>query len=54
MRFPLDVVFLDDAGREVRRIEGVRPCRAVFEPGATAVLELPATAAASDVGEADP
>ena len=54
MRFPLDVVFLDDAGQEVRRVQGVRPCRAVFEPGAAAVLELPATAAASDVGEADP
>ena len=44
MRFPLDVVFLDDAGREIRRAQAVPSWRAAFEGGAAAVLELPAVA----------
>lgn len=42
MRFPLDVVFLDDAGREIRRIRAVPSRRGAFERDAAAVLELPA------------
>lgn len=42
MRFPLDVVFLDRAGREIRRVAGVEPFRAVGDRRAAAVLELPA------------
>ncbi len=42
MRFPLDLVFLDAAGRVVRRCPAVPPGRVVSEPGAQAVLELPA------------
>jgi uncharacterized membrane protein (UPF0127 family) len=52
MRFPIDIVFLDRAGRQIRRIEAMRPGRTAFEPGAAAVLELPVDG--SDVGEADP
>ncbi len=51
MRFPIDVVFLDDAGREIRRLEAVGPCRAAFEPGAAAVLELPARGSAQTSGK---
>ena len=42
MRFPLDLVFLDADGRELRRCSAVPPGRVVSEPGAAAVLELPA------------
>jgi len=42
MRFPLDVVFLDDAGREIRRAQAVPSWRVARERGAAAVLELPA------------
>jgi uncharacterized membrane protein (UPF0127 family) len=42
MRFPLDLVFLDAAGREIRRCPAVPPGRVVSEAGAEAVLELPA------------
>jgi uncharacterized membrane protein (UPF0127 family) len=42
MRFPLDLVFLDSDGRELRRCNAVPPGRMVREPGAAAVLELPA------------
>jgi uncharacterized membrane protein (UPF0127 family) len=41
MRFPLDVAFLDDAGREIRVVEAVPSCRVVAARGAAAVLELP-------------
>lgn len=41
MRFPLDVVFLDDAERVIRVVQAVPSCRAVAARGATAVLELP-------------
>jgi uncharacterized protein len=46
MRFPIDVVFLDDDLRVLRVREGLRPWRAAFAPGATAVLELAAGQAA--------
>lgn len=42
MRFPLEVVFLDGAGRELRRIAALAPGRVAFERRAAAVLELPA------------
>ena len=41
MRFPIDVVFLDAGGAEIRRVIGVRPRRLVSQRGAAAVLELP-------------
>ena len=41
MRFPIDVVFLDADGREIRRVDGLRPRRLVSQRGAAAVLELP-------------
>ncbi len=41
MRFPLDLVFLDAAGREIRRDQAVPSCRVALEWGADAVLELP-------------
>jgi uncharacterized protein len=41
MRFPLDVVFLDDGGRELRRHSGIGPWRAVRERRARSVLEIP-------------
>lgn len=44
MRFPLDVVFLDDAERVIRVAQAVPSCRAVAVRGAAAVLELPAGA----------
>ena len=44
MRFPLDIVFLDRHGAELRRIEGVPPNRVVAERRADSVLELPAAA----------
>jgi uncharacterized membrane protein (UPF0127 family) len=47
MRFAIDVVFVDRAGRVVRVAERVAPWRtAVFGRGATEVLELPAGTAA--------
>jgi uncharacterized membrane protein (UPF0127 family) len=44
MRFPLDVVFLDDAERVVRVARAVPSCRVLAARGAAAVLELPAGA----------
>jgi len=41
MRFRLDLVFLDQAGRVVELRRGVPPGRFVRCPGAMAVLELP-------------
>jgi len=41
MRFPIDVVFLDDCNREIRRISGLRPRRLASQRGAASVLELP-------------
>ena len=40
MRFPLDLVFLDASGAEVRRVDGVPPGRFVAERRAVDVLEL--------------
>jgi uncharacterized membrane protein (UPF0127 family) len=48
MRFPLDVVFLDRAGREIRRVPSLPARKVVREPDAAAVLELPATGAGVD------
>ena len=42
MRFALDVVFLDRSGRAIARRRSVPPRRVLREPGADAVLELPA------------
>ena len=39
MRFPIDVVFLDGAGRPLREVRGLRPRRVVWCRGAAAVLE---------------
>ena len=41
MRFPIDVVFFDADGREIRRVDGLRPRRLVSQRGSAAVLELP-------------
>ena len=41
MRFALDLVFLDEAGREVSARRCVRPRRIVADRRAVAVLELP-------------
>jgi hypothetical protein len=42
MRFPIDMLFLDDEGRVIELRRAVPPCRVRYCPGATAVLELPA------------
>jgi uncharacterized membrane protein (UPF0127 family) len=42
MRFPIDVVFLDDELTVIGVSEAVRPWRAAWRRGARAVLELPA------------
>ncbi len=39
MRFPLDIAFLDSAGRELRLVHTARPGRVVAHRGAAAVLE---------------
>ena len=41
MRFPLDVVFLDAAGRSLAIRRGVPPRRLLGHRGARAVLEIP-------------
>jgi uncharacterized protein YjbJ (UPF0337 family)/uncharacterized membrane protein (UPF0127 family) len=41
MRFALDVIFLDEGGRALRRVEGLRACRFASCRGAVAVLEVP-------------
>jgi uncharacterized membrane protein (UPF0127 family) len=41
MRFPLDLVFLDERSRAISVRRGVRPGRIARERGAAAVLELP-------------
>lgn len=41
MRFPLDLAFLDAAGRPISRRVAVPANRIVSEPSADAVLELP-------------
>jgi uncharacterized membrane protein (UPF0127 family) len=42
MRFPIDVVFLDDGLRVVRVVRAMPPWRVASERRARAVLELPA------------
>ncbi len=41
MRFPIDVLFLDERGRVIELRRAVAPCRVIRCPGAMAVLELP-------------
>jgi len=41
MRFPLDILFLDDEERVLELRRGVPPGRVLRCPGAMAVLELP-------------
>jgi uncharacterized protein len=41
MRFPIDVLFLDEEDRVIELRRGVPPCRVIRCPGAMAVLELP-------------
>jgi uncharacterized membrane protein (UPF0127 family) len=41
MRFELDVVFFDAAGRPISVRRSVPPCRILREPGAASVLEVP-------------
>lgn len=50
MRFPVDVIFLDDSGRAIRRERGVRPRRFLREPRAAAVLEVPSESGAECSG----
>jgi uncharacterized protein len=47
MRFPIDVVFVDEEGRVLRVADRVKPWRAAGAKGAKAVVELPAGAAAA-------
>jgi len=48
MRFAIDAVFVDKAGRVVRVVERLAPWRtAVFARGAAEVIELPAGTAAT-------
>jgi hypothetical protein len=42
MRFQLDLVFLDGDDLPLARFPGVPPKRVVWQPGAVAVLEIPA------------
>ncbi len=42
MRFPIDIVFLDDDDRVVRLVPGLRPWRGAVERDARTVLELAA------------
>ena len=41
MRFPIDVAFIDRAGRVVKARAGVRPWRIVMAPRAFAAIEMP-------------
>ena len=41
MRFPLDLLFLDEQYRVIELRRSVQPCRLIRCPGAMAVLELP-------------
>jgi|SRR5829696_2681088 len=41
MRFPLDLLFLDEEGRVIELRRAVPPGRVIRCPGAMAVLELP-------------
>lgn len=50
MRFAIEVVFIDAAGRVLRRAEDVGPGRFLREPGARAVLEIPKNRAPGGAG----
>jgi uncharacterized membrane protein (UPF0127 family) len=41
MRFPIDLLFLDEENRVIDLHRAVPPCRVIRCPGAMAVLELP-------------
>ena len=45
MRFPIDVVFLDNGGRIVKVAEGLKPFRAAVGRGSRWVMEMPSGAA---------
>jgi uncharacterized membrane protein (UPF0127 family) len=54
MRFPLDVVFLDDEGRVTKVVEGIGPWRMALGGGGKKALELAvgaASAASVEVGD---
>jgi hypothetical protein len=52
LRFPIDVVFLDNTGRVLGLRGGVRPWRMVLAPqGTHAVLELPGGTASASIGD---
>jgi uncharacterized membrane protein (UPF0127 family) len=54
MRFAIDVIFVDRAGRVVRVVPGLGPWRAAMKVIAHAVIELPAgTLASRDVAVGD-
>jgi uncharacterized membrane protein (UPF0127 family) len=42
MRFDIDAVFVDGAGRAVKVVERMKPWRIAAQPSARAVVELPA------------
>lgn len=46
MRFPLDVVFLDDEGRVTKVVTGIKPWRTALGGGGKKALELTSGAAA--------
>jgi uncharacterized membrane protein (UPF0127 family) len=50
MRFDLDLVFLDRAGRELAVHRAVPPWRFAWHRGAAAVLELPSPQGGEFVG----
>lgn len=50
MRFPIDAVFLDRGGVEIRRVR-LRPMRVARERRAESVLELPVGSASGGAGE---
>ena len=51
MRFPLDLVFLDERGSPLAIHREVRPRRLVARRAATAVLELPSPGGTDSEGE---
>lgn len=51
MRFELDLVFLDAAGRPLARLARVPPGRLAWRRGAAAVLEVPAAASSRGIPE---
>ena len=43
MRFPIDVLFLDEHREVIGERRGMRPCRVAWQRGAKAVLEFPSS-----------